>query len=110
MKKIVQGVPLPLSQKRKTFSGIFIAFWDSAENSVHFEQKDQLYSLNILEVSDSEKCGYLNPRKPLFRNTLRESTCSRVLNTADTTMEALLSELSIHLTHIELKKVSVSEI
>ena len=70
MEKFVQGVPLPLSQIRKTFSGIFISFSDSAQNSVHFQKKDHLYSLNILEVSDSEKCGYLNARKPLFQNTL----------------------------------------
>ena len=57
MKKFAQGVPLPLSQIRKTFSGIFTSFWDSRENSVHFEKKDQLYGLKILEVSDSEKCG-----------------------------------------------------
>ena len=36
--------------------------------------------------------------------------CSRVLDTGDTTMEALLSELSIDPTHIESKKISVSEI
>ena len=77
---------------------------------MHFENKDQLYSLNILEVSDSEKCGYMNARKPLFQNNIRESTCSRVLDTADTTMAALLLKLSIDSTHIQLEKVSVSEI
>ena len=47
---------------------------------MRFENEDQLHSLNISEVIDSEKCGYLNARKLLFQNTLRGSTCSRVEN------------------------------
>ena len=77
---------------------------------MHVRKKDQLYSLKIWQVTDSEKCGYLNARKLLFQNNLRESTCSRVLNSADTTMEALLSEISIDPTHIELGEISVNEI
>ena len=77
---------------------------------MHFEKKDQHYTFNILEVSDSEKCGYLNARKLLFRNTLGESTCSGVLNSVDTNMAALLLQLSIDPTHIELEKISVSKI
>ena len=34
--------------------------------SAHFEEKDQLHGLNILEVIDSEKCGYLNDQKLHF--------------------------------------------
>ena len=109
-KKFAQRVPLPQSQERKTFSPIFIAFSGSSQNSVHFEIRNQLYSLNISEVSASEKCGYWNARKLLFQNTLQKSTCSRVLNTAETNMEALLLELSIDATHIELDKISVKEI
>ena len=77
---------------------------------MHFEKKDQLYKFNISEVIDSEKCGYLNARKLLFQNTLPESTWSRVLNTANLIMAALLSERSIDPPHIELEKISVSEI
>ena len=109
-KKFAQLVSLPLSQERKTFSEIFIAFSQSAQYSVHFEKNDEHYSLNILEVSDSEKCGYLNSPKVLFQNNLRESMCSRVLNTTDTTMAARLLELSTDSTHIELEKICVSEI
>ena len=36
-----------LSQKWKTFSGIFIAFLESSRNFPHFENEDQLHSLNI---------------------------------------------------------------
>ena len=62
----MQRVPVPLSQQRKTFPGIFIAFSKSPQNFMHVQKKDQLDSLNILKVFDSEKCGYLNARKPLF--------------------------------------------
>ena len=77
---------------------------------MHFEKRDQLCSSNISEVSDSEKCGSLNARKLLFQNTLRESTCSPVLNSADTTLATFLLKISIDPTHIELEKISVSEI
>ena len=109
-KKYQQRVQIALSQKRKIFSGIFIAFSQSTQNYVHFEKKDQLYRFNIWEVINSEKCGYLNARKLLFQNTLPESTCSRVLNTADFIMAALLSWLSFDRRHKELEKISVSEI
>ena len=62
----MQRVPLPLNQERKTFHRIFIAFSKSPQNFVHVLKKDQLDSLNILKVFDSEKCGYLNVRKPFF--------------------------------------------
>ena len=77
---------------------------------MHFEKRDQLCSSNISEVNDSRKCGYLNARKLLFQNTFRESTCSRALNTGDTTMAALLLKLSIDPTHIEVKIISLCEI
>ena len=77
---------------------------------MHVQKKDQLDSLNISEVIESEKYVYLNDRKLLFQNTLQKSTCSRVLNTAATTMAALLSELSIDPRHFELGNISVSGI
>ena len=58
---------------------------------MHVLKKDQLYSLNIFEVIDSENYGYLNAGKLVLQNILRESSCSRVLNTAETAMAALLS-------------------
>ena len=66
-------------------------------------KKDQLHRLNISELIDSEKCGYLNAWKVLFSDTVRESTCSRVLNTAEITMPALLSYISINPRYIELE-------
>ena len=37
-----------------------MAILESTQNFAHFEKKDQDNSLNILEVTESEKCGYLN--------------------------------------------------
>ena len=45
---------------------------------MHFQNKDQLHSLNISVVIDSEKYGYLNARKFPIYNTFGESTFSRV--------------------------------
>ena len=101
---------MPLSQKLKTFPQIFIAFSQSAQNFEHVEEKDRPYSLNISEVVDFQKNGYLNALKLLFSKTLRQSSCSRVLNTPETTMPPLLSEPSIDPRHIEIENISVSQI
>ena len=45
--KLQQQVQALLSQKRKTFSGIFISFSESTQNFAHFEEKDQLHSFII---------------------------------------------------------------
>ena len=55
-----------LSQKRRTFSQIFINFSESKKDFANFEKKDQLYSLNISEVIHPQKCGYFNARNLLF--------------------------------------------
>ena len=80
--KFPQHVKTPLSQKQKTFSEIFIAFLEFTQNFAHFEKRGQLYGLNSWEVIVSEKCGCLNARKLLFRNTLLEWKCSWERNTA----------------------------
>ena len=80
--KFSQCVQMPLSQKRQTFSAIFIRFLQSTQNLANFEKKNLLQSLNIWEVIETEKCCYLNARKLLFYNTLQESVCSPISNTA----------------------------
>ena len=64
--KLRQQVRTLLSQKWRTFSGIFIAFFESTQSFPHFEKKDQLYNLNILEVINPDKCAYFNAHKLLF--------------------------------------------
>ena len=55
-----------LCQKRRTFSAIFLAFLEYTQNVPHYEKKDQLCILNILEVIDTDQCGYFNASKLLF--------------------------------------------
>ena len=60
MLNLTQQLEAPLSQKQKTFSGIFLAFLKCALNLQHFEKKDENPSLVISKVIDSERRGYLN--------------------------------------------------
>ena len=69
-----------------------------------------LDSLTIFEVTDSKICAYLNAKKLLFQNTLRESTCSRVPNTTEICTGAPLSEFSIIPRQIELENISLNNI
>ena len=55
-----QQLEAPLSQKQKTFSGIFLAFLKCPLNLENFEKKDQYPSQVISKVIDSERGGYLN--------------------------------------------------
>ena len=89
--KFQQHVQTPLSKKPQKFSSIFPAVFESAQNFGHSEKKGQLLSLNNSNVILSEKCCYLNARKLLFQNTLRESICSRVPNTAELSTALSLS-------------------
>ena len=49
-----------LSQKEKTFSGIFIEFLESVLNLEHLEKKDEYSVLVISNIIDSERSGFLN--------------------------------------------------
>ena len=86
-----QHVQRPLTQKSETFSAIFIQFSDSSQTFSHFQKKDQVHSLNILEIIESEKSVDFNARKLLFENTLPESTCSHVPSNAEICTAELLS-------------------
>ena len=49
-----------LSQKQKTFSGLFLAFLKCALNLEHFRKKDEYPGLVISKVIDFEGGSYLN--------------------------------------------------
>ena len=68
-------VQRPLTQKWKTFSGIFIQFSNSTRNFAHVQNKDEVHSFKIWEVIEPEKCVDLNALRLLFNSTLPESTC-----------------------------------
>ena len=55
-----QQFKTPLSQKRKTFWGFFIAFVKCAWNLEHSEKKEEYPSRIITEIIASERDVYLN--------------------------------------------------
>ena len=60
MLNFTKQIEAPLSQKQKTFPGIFLAFHKCALNLEHFEKKDEYPSRVIPRIIDSERGGYLN--------------------------------------------------
>ena len=54
---LMQPIHMQLSQKLKTFSGFFPAFWRSRLNFEHFQKKDDAPGLFIAEATDSKKRG-----------------------------------------------------
>ena len=60
MLNFTKQLEAPLTQKQKTFSGLFLAFLKCALNLEHFEKKDEYPSLVISKVIDSERGGYMN--------------------------------------------------
>ena len=61
------------------------------------------------EVIDTEKYASLNGQKLPFYNTFTESTCSRVINTAEISTAALSFDFLINPRQIELANVSFSQ-
>ena len=55
-----QELQTSISQKQKTFSGIFITYIKSITNSKAFAKKVESASLSICEINDAGKSGYLN--------------------------------------------------
>ena len=60
MLKFTPQLEAPLSEKRKTFSGFFFAFFKSALNLEHLEKKGDYRSLVISRIIDFEGSGKLN--------------------------------------------------
>ena len=60
MLNFTQQLEEAFSQKRRTFSGIFIEFLKCGLNLEHLERKDEYPSLVISRIFDSERDGYLN--------------------------------------------------
>ena len=60
MHNFPEELQTPISQKQKIFPGFSIAYLECASNLEHFEKKDELPSLVISEIVDSETVGYLN--------------------------------------------------
>ena len=51
---------MQLSEKLKTCCCYFIAFLESTLNLQHFQKKIELHRVNISEIIDSKRRGYLD--------------------------------------------------
>ena len=60
IQNLTQELQTAISQKQKTFSGIFITYLKYITNSEAFVKKVESASLSICEIIDAEKSGYLN--------------------------------------------------
>ena len=60
IQNLTQELQTAISQKKITFSGIFITYLKSITNSEAFAKKVESASLSICEIIDAEKSGYLN--------------------------------------------------
>ena len=60
MQNLQQQYQTPLSQKQKTFNGLFNAFLKCAWNFEHFQKKDEYPSPFFSEIINSERRGYIN--------------------------------------------------
>ena len=60
MLNFTQQLEAPLSQKQKTFSEFFLAFFKCALNLEHLGKKDEYPSLIFSKIIDTERGGYLN--------------------------------------------------
>ena len=60
MLNFTQQLEVPLPQKQKTFSGLFLAFLECALNLEQFEKENEYSSLVISKVIDSERGAYIN--------------------------------------------------
>ena len=68
---LTQQFQTPLSLKKKTFSGFFIAFLKSTWNGEHFQKKGESSSLSISEFIDSKRGGHLSAWKVFLQNSFR---------------------------------------
>ena len=57
---LTQELQTAISQKQKTFSGIFITYLKSITNSKALVKKVESASLSIFLIIDAGKSGYLN--------------------------------------------------
>ena len=60
MQNFQEQLQTQLYQKRKAFSGFFIAFLQCTSSLEHLETKEEPSSVSVLEIIDSKGSGYLN--------------------------------------------------
>ena len=71
---LTQAIQILLSQKQKTFSQFFSAFWKSTLNFEHSGKKDDPHSRCISQITVSEKGDSINVCKIPFKRSLPQKT------------------------------------
>ena len=71
---LTQPIQILLSQKEKTFSEFFSAFFKSTLNFEHSRKKDYPHSQCISQITVSEKTDSINVCKIPFKRSLPEKT------------------------------------
>ena len=75
LENLWKQVPMQISRKMQTFSGLFVAFLKSTLNFEYFEKKYQSHSLSINEIINCETGNYLKVQNAIIYATLRKITC-----------------------------------
>ena len=93
------------SKKPESFFGICFAFLVSTWNFQCCEKKYEPHRSSISEVIDSEICAYLNASEDFFRKTVWQWMCELVQKTPQICRKILLSNFSLFLARLSLKKL-----
>ena len=106
--KLTEAIQILLSQKQKTFSEFFSAFFKSTLNFEHSRKKDDPHSRYISQNTVSEKGYSINIFKIVFKRSLPQKTWQKGLKTVEICKRVPLPYLFMAVDKIQLEKVYVS--
>ena len=104
----MQPIQILLSQKQKTFSELFSAFFKSTLNFEHSQKKDDPHSRCFSQITVSEKGDSINVCKIPFKRSLPPKTWQKGPKTVEISTTLPLPYLFIPVDIIQLEKVYVS--
>ena len=105
---LTQAIQILLSQKEKTFSEFFSAFFKSTLNFEHSRKKDDPHSRCISQITVSEKGDSINVCKIPFKRSLPQKTLQKGPKTVEICKALPLPYFFIPVNIIQLEKVYVS--
>ena len=105
---LMQPIQILLSQKQKTFSELFSAFFKSTLNFEHSQKKDDPHSRCFSQITVSEKGDSINVCKIPFKRSLPPKTWQKRPKTVEISTTLPLPYLFIPVDIIQLEKVYVS--
>ena len=104
----MQLIQILLSQKQKTFSELFSAFFKSTLNFEHFLKKDEPHSRCISQITVSEIGDSINVCKIPFKRSLLQKTWQKRPQTVEMWTKLPLPCFFIRVNIAQLEKVYVS--